>query len=491
MRRQTPKPTKAVAFPGALTRKDVAPGEERWHVQTGNPERGDAYTDFGGRTLRIPSGDDELSKLVRTHELCHVKFSPHMPAWKSQIVFPNLNPETMQVVEEMRTNHLVSLLGGDLDILADGSEKVCGERVPDTTAGWNQAVDFTVATHGGKACRDFIAGLKKSNPDMADMAQKLNRALQAAVRKVDRGSRSRYSSGNVDELNAWGNTAPYSMSFIDPETKEIEAVNLPVGYVTHVPDLCNLVERYKVADPSTEGRMAQSPDGKPAPAPRSDGGGMAQRWTDVVMGPTVLDTGASGIKLGKKRRPSVSGTRVRYTSRLMTDPQKRVFATVKHTNGGVLLMDMSGSMSLSTSDLDTLLNTARGVTVLGYSGNQPGEPSLWLLAKDGKRVSELPDVPGGNEVDGTALIYAQSIRKNGEPLIWVTDFGVGGRNNEGPWAQAWCAKFVLANRVYQVRDIGEAISALRSSAGSLNKAHIDSRSRQRGGVRAVLETVSS
>ena len=153
-------------------------------------------------------------------------------------------------------------------------------------------------------------------------------------------------------------------------------------------------------------------------------------WEQLVVSKPELSINHTG-KLGRRTIASDSGREIRYLNRMVSDPDKRVFSRKTKALGGVVVIDASGSMHLSESDLDRLLKASAGATVLMYSGglNKPNKPNVWVIARKGRMVRRLPEVPGDNAVDGPALVYAASLRERGsQPLIWVSDGYVTGVN---------------------------------------------------------------
>jgi hypothetical protein len=153
-------------------------------------------------------------------------------------------------------------------------------------------------------------------------------------------------------------------------------------------------------------------------------------WERLVVSKPELSINHTG-KLGRRTIACDSGREIRYLNRMVSDPDKRVFSRKTRALGGVVVIDASGSMHLSEDDLDRLLKASAGATVLMYSGgyNNINKPNVWVIARKGRMVRNLPHVPGDNAVDGPALVYASSLRDRGsQPLIWVSDGFVTGVN---------------------------------------------------------------
>jgi len=200
-----------------------------------------------------------------------------------------------------------------------------------------------------------------------------------------------------------------------------------------------------------------------APPPLEDG---RELWVAARPASTRLDVAHRG-KIGARRRPSSTGSKIGKMSRLLTDPDRRVFTTKQRAVDALLVLDLSGSMSWSTDELDEVIEAARGAVVVGYSATDRGDdprPNVWLLAKDGRRVRELPDVPGGNGCDGTALEYAvkRYRRRAGMPVLWVSDGQVTGRTRSTVALAHDMVARLRRHRVTQVQNATDAIETLRA-----------------------------
>lgn len=143
---------------------------------------------------------------------------------------------------------------------------------------------------------------------------------------------------------------------------------------------------------------------------------------------TVSHTG----KLGRKVVRGQEGKYPHYIDRLVTDPERRIFRRKTRSLGAVVVLDCSGSMGWNESDIDKLIQSCSGATVLAYSsGGNDDEPNAWVVARRNQRVRKLPDFPGGNGVDGPALRYAVSKLRTSSvnPVIWVSDQRVTGEGD--------------------------------------------------------------
>ena len=163
-----------------------------------------------------------------------------------------------------------------------------------------------------------------------------------------------------------------------------------------------------------------------------------------------LDTGVNSVRLtlGKKEmRPSLTGSKInlRKLVQSMIQPGVRVFEKPGSQGGaGSILIDASGSMSLTDEILQGFLERAPLSTIAFYNGNARRSGNLYVYACDGRRAAKLnlADLEKGiiNGIDlgaiarygGNNLIDAQAMAwliKQPEPRFYITDLGF-----TGPWA---------------------------------------------------------
>lgn len=175
-----------------------------------------------------------------------------------------------------------------------------------------------------------------------------------------------------------------------------------------------------VKEQKGRGKPVQTRDGYGVKPERVRGQG---RWGQLtIVHKTLVDKLAA--REGRKVRPADVGAVPRYMHRLLTD--QRVFGRRRKKKAfeGTVLIDCSGSMQLSSEQVDQILRRWPAVTVATYAGSgDRGE--LWIIAKKGKRARQGDIKPpgGGNVVDGPCLDWLAKQRK---PRVWISDGGVTG-----------------------------------------------------------------
>lgn len=448
-------PTVAVgrqtAMPEWITRKDDEGGA--WTVQEGQPVRGDAWTNITMRQMRVPMGNDETSRLVRAHELTHTKVSPRLIALDGRY---GASQRSIEVCEEARVNWLVKQAGFDVNHLVDGSEQRTGEIAGENNA-WNEAVQMLMACAGTKGADLIVKGVKKTNPEMSVALNEAHKAIKKELRRMAKSGSRRVAS-----------TAPDTM-FGDEQMH-------PHGF-RYTVALARFLDRLLVHDNEDGEPLPGEDDGANVPdaeevKDRANTHGqfpVSAKLVEKVLPKPRKVTGT----IGRKRIASQTGVNPRHMTRLLTDPDRRVFDRKIRGNGGIVLIDQSNSMRLTEKDLWAIIESAPGCMIIGYS-HKPGTvdvPNVWILADRGKVVDEIPTDTAGNGVDVPALRFALRRRKGNEPVVWICDGVVTDKDDHvSPALAEECAKLVLRFGVHQVPNVSEGVTALKR-AGRGQKLH--------------------
>jgi hypothetical protein len=443
-----PQPQKAM--PEWLTRRDMP--TEAWTVQQGNAQRGDAWTNITACEMRVPFGDDEVSRLVRAHEMTHAKVSPKMVDPRVAAHY-GVTDDMLRACEEFRVNMLVGKAGFDVNELRDGSEGRTGE-IAGTNNDWNNALTMMIACAGTKSATDFLRGVKKANPDMEASLRKIHNALKARWRKQTRHSHKVAADTREHRLSVG----------------EEESTTIPVGYRKFTVEYAKWLSQFLVnTDELADDGDIEFPDAEEVGKQvRSAGSGTFARLVELsVPKPRSVDG-----RMGRKRVATNIGRNPRRIERMLTDPEQRIFDRRTRGKGGVVLIDQSGSMSLTENDVWKIVEAAPGCVIIGYShrAGTTDEPNIWVMADRGRVCADVPMGRGGNGVDGPAIRFAQKRRRAGEPFVWVCDGLVTDGTHDRPSdaLSEECANLVVKYGIHMTKDVEQGVSALRrASAGRL------------------------
>ena len=459
-------------LPEMLGRKDKDAGA--WQVDTCAPVRGKPNTNVVTKHMVVPVGDEQIDRVIRAHEMAHARFSPadDFPKWIQRGI---ASQDALIVVEEVRVNFLIKKAGFDTDLLADGSEKSSGVRIAEQ-ADWTQAVYIAVGYSICGGGKDFITGVRRVNPAWAKTLREIIKAVEKEFTKAFKTGT--LGSTEVDKRNG---LAPFGFSHTERIAEWVDRLANPPQEdedETEKGDIKN--DETKDGEPKKETKAGDKGVGatdKPAkadpkkikPSEVSKGGdGVVPTWGKLIVGSLPLTRKGHG-GLGRKRCASNMGRNPRRIGNALADPEKRVFDKYKKGNGGIVLIDGSGSMSFSHKDILDITEASAGCTVAVYSADRTNvNPNLLVLARDGKMVDKLPERNGGNGVDGEAIRWAIKQRKRSStPIVWVTDGRVHGLGTNGSWGGYHdilamdCIKEVVKHKVFMAHNGGECLTVLK------------------------------
>lgn len=340
----------------------------------------------------------------------------------------------LECAEEFRVNLLLTLLGFDVSLLCDGTERQGGHRLAQGEQ-WSEIVCFFVAVLGTGAETPFVRGVRAAQP-----------SWPAALRVVKKRVHSLVDSLVASQI---GDT-------------ELNDEGVPRGFAEVSVAIARLLSR------SMGSAVPDSPESLRAFRRSLEPG--SRRAPSTVFAPLVFDEkmtyhGRNGRSLHRRTRPGVSGTVMRYPGRLLTDPHHRAFARRTGTSGGVIVIDQSGSMDVSVLQIDEMLRRAPNALIVGYS-HRPGDsgrtPNVWILAQGGRVANQSRAGNIGNGVDGPVLRWALGHTRPGEPVVWVTDGQVTDSNDHPCHSlSVECASLVQRHRIRLASGLDEVESALR------------------------------
>lgn len=246
-------------------------------------------------------------------------------------------------------------------------------------------------------------------------------------------------------------------------TNEVHYAEMTIGASTRI-RLAKFIERYvKKSDVKKETAMLREKFGKRPELIEAMSG-----FYDLVVSKPDRTLSHSG-RMGRSKKGEQFGRNLTRPHNYYGDNERRVFTRYKSGKGAVIVLDLSGSMSLTSEQVDQMIESAHGSTIIGYSQGGETEPNCWVIAHNNSRMKGIPRVRGGNGVDVPALLFADTYRKPKQPLVWVSDGHATGKNDDmtEEIMQA-TAKTVLALDVHQVIDIESALVILAKMQRGLN-----------------------
>lgn len=477
----TKKVLKTTVEPHALTRRDRP--TLRWSVEEVPAKRGVARTDISGRRIFAPAGLTEIERIVRAHELMHARITPaeSIEDWIKRGV---ASWDALQSVEEVRVNYALHKAGFDLNELTDGNEDADGELAV-IQEDWRSAVLFAVGSAGTAGGKRFLVGVRRQSKKWANALQKIQKHIWNMAEGAETGriGRQRVQVMPIfsTELHRGLKLAPAGFAWTEKWAEYVDRISAMTPPTTQ-DDTKSGKKKSKDGDEGSEDTKSETKsDSQEITNRASEEEDFEKRmrnikpihyssqsadWSKLVFGKTILSAVSKG-SLGKKSTAQAYGRNPRRIGRLYTDPQRRVFDHERRSKGGIVLIDGSGSMSLTREDVIKILRVAPGATVAIYSDMDEGrgKPNIHILAKNGKCVEEknMPEFGKGNGVDFPALEWAVDQRKGKEPIVWVTDGGVcAGSDGFSHVLAMQCIKTAKRENVLCVDHVDDAVKALKS-----------------------------
>ena len=463
----------------ASYREDMAPID--WQVV---PTAGDfgSGVDFVAGVMAVPLGGDSHSRYTLLRNEITLRVAPPDPTiFKSlaqQYKVQGITESILRSAESARISAITEQFAArkGLQREPDGSEKVTGKRLAqaNTTQAWDEAVAYTLRNYGTKSFDSFASGIRSVSPEWSKRLRQLNKKLggvlnSPALRLGDTtpctfGNGVQGPTGFQNTLYAASVVRDYlSDSYMAPEDIKLKARDeedkIAQDYGKRKPTPVNTEGSLSNEEIQMEGEL-------PDHFEFDDDSGFGKL---IIDDSKPLSVEVPGY-MHRKRKAMTSGRRVVYPSRMLTDPQRRVFSGKVKVKGGVVVIDISGSMNLTQQDIEDIVEAAPAAVILAYSDcsgiNGDEAPNAWLLANRGWRVRDIGHIGGmNNGVDGTALTWAIRHRKRNEPLVWVTDgqvtsmSGSGSSNSE---LAKQCAKLVKKHRIIMIPSVDEAVAQFKS-----------------------------
>lgn len=393
-------------------------------MQASSPFEGS--TDIGNTRMVVPMEDDPISDYIRVHEFMHAQMSPaDLPAFMREHDLPSV--DNVQAAEDLRITVMLQCLNNAR------SRALLTTKVISTSPTMLQG---------------FVQASRRLNDP--DQLMFWARLIVGTI-------------GTADEHPVWALTQrlPYVAMREALERLDNVLQSLVSDTRGHKPTLDFTVEVTRILDnvlqdEPMEGPQAYSPAGKQRYCTDGD-----NQWAEMSLERPPLSTTPRSLLRASTRRMTDEGVRLRSLHRLCTD--RRVFSTRKPRAGGTVLIDVSGSMSLTHADLVQLVERAPASTVAIYEGNPYTNLGyVRIVAKDGKMVH--PDAiksedhtrsGGGNMVDGPAL---QWLGTQVLPRIWLCDGMVTGcGDSESPNLTAEAKALQKRYAIERVNDVDAAL----------------------------------
>ena len=455
---------------------EIVTSETGWTV-TGTPDNHPgARTDNLNKHMQVPLDRDckdcgiNHSRMIRRHELGHVKWSPKTMGRLK----PGVRPEAVEVLEEIRVNYLLRKAG-----IAIEEPTQCVDKIEITThekvykSSIAELILWTLASmwdrkdhsseYGGYVWGHEYDAIRKIIDDA------LNDPQLTEMRKAE----LRFTLNTVQQFynsivkHAYGQTPSYRKvqnyakklsevldMFLDkPKPEEVYKQETlqsseETGEETEQ-------EGNEIENPQTVKDLEQRMRSHLMNEMNYQTTGGVGHWGEMEIHEPALTVNLQGrLKQGRKYRPADFGYNPKFINRWCSD--KKIFKQKQHVLGGTILIDASGSMSFTGQDILDIMELLPAVTIAMYNGfTNTGD--LRIIARNGMRVTEeqLDEWSGGgNVVDGPALHWLATMP---ERRIWVSDmyiFGAYG-DTSGFNLMKDVHDTCIQNKIINLKDIDE------------------------------------
>jgi hypothetical protein len=426
---------------------------ERWSIDTSSQ----AQVNLESRQMFVPLSDSAADHYVRLHEMAHVKWtpnkSPHKEAHKIGV-----SHGLLQSCEDYRMHYLLA-----------EQAKMGRELVGHLTE--NELEAFLVR----------LVDQPNVLPAMMEMALSTARTgdidrLKKVIRKLS--DIDVYGAKVEPPISPLNDEQKKALRYSAEETQKImedvRSVITPTRGPRNYPKWKDMLRVAKFV----HDRIAMVP-----PRPPDDGLVDEEKTKELVNDvrkirellhkkPRDVEFGTADVRsvalthtikqaqMGRRERAHDVGSVPRFMHRHSIDG--RIFGRRRKAPGGTVLVDASGSMSLSMEDIEKIITAAPCATVAMYSGRKD-TGSITVIARGGHRADikaierVRAQVGSGNIIDGPALEW---LGKQAEPRLWVCDGYVTGCNDKNTACLSTSA-FAAARRIKAKRfvDLPSAVAA--------------------------------
>jgi hypothetical protein len=426
---------------------ESGPRRRPWTIEDSNDHEGlpsNGITDKKSRRIFVPL--EPAAEGVSIHELAHVHWSPEkLPRVRHPLIL-------LQAVEDARINLALERIGLkvtlDREQLAYVAHLAAKDAKDGDVAG---TLIRAIAGLGTEAARTLHEEVLALPP----------RASAFAVRWVEqvesRLLRARERAGEaVAPFRVARSLAKELARDLDRNGLLRKNFEVPgVGCCQFIMDSDDLESRFKSSPLSRYERFVK----------RARARGRGDHSVELSVGrmsiacPPLTIRQRRVLRAGRGgRRCATEGTRISRIDRFAVD--RAIFSRPISGEGATVLIDTSGSMSLSVEQVEEIVRTAGGAAVVAiYSGREDiGE--LRIVARGDMRAEndQFKSFAMGNIVDLPALEW---LAKQPEPRLWVSDGCVTGTGDEACQKVIdACKEITKRARIERVEDADDAVKAI-------------------------------
>lgn len=397
-----------------------------WKIETNHAKQGSV--DPKAHVMNVPLGVDPVDRIIKNHEMLHVKFSPKRPS-----PGPGVDPNAYQAAEDCRINYRGSMLGvdtGSVSVFDDRDIETLKKNIGGHPNAELMAACALLATEGSV---DRERLMTEVLPDVFDDEELRHIDYQAAVashlaRNGRNPSHTRTKQAAKYLTEVFKPPPPEEKK--DNTSGKAEGENAPgevrkalAKTVTNANfDSLEKAEA-KMGGPDKDETGLEFANGS-TPSGMS---AVGENWWGKmkIVEPPRTERFPSKMR-SRLWKPSDQGVVLRYPQRYCGGDGTIFAAKGQKLGGCTVLIDASGSMQFTKEDVLQIMQLMPAALIATYCG-LAREGTLTIVAKKGRRVHEtrFKGQGGGNCVDGPALDW---LAKQPGPRYWVSDGEIVGYN---------------------------------------------------------------
>lgn len=448
----------------------VTKSRNRWDI---TPPTHDPHTTTAHPKARRASGDiertDSIAHATRLLGLVAARYNTRRPDRLAKIVKDHTARTDAQYLlsaaQEVRNRYLAQRARPDLpQPRYHLPEQLATHHA--NTARPNLALDLATLLHHPNDLATYLAALRRLGAtELADTAEatatEITQRLDDLARQLTDSPRSLNTYTERYEQDAEGNYNPILLRANVAETAALNIATMLAAADDRMGtargnDNKNRHKRQREADAKRRQQKRQAETGTTIP-----GDANLHGWYAVIPHKPPRDIAHTG-RLGRRRIATNAGKNPTRIHNYYADPARRIFTRKTRGTNALVIVDASGSMSLSTDDLDQIMTASAGATVIAYSSSGDSDPNTHLLAHDSRRVRDLPRFAGGNGIDAPAVLWAiKNYRKKNAPVLWVTDGGATGiGDHSNAQLRAQCVRLAQQHGITIAGNVKTALADL-------------------------------
>ena len=420
------------------------------------------------RTTGDTEHTDPQAHATRILGLVAARYNTRRPREIAKQLLGHDNTQTLDAAQELRNRHLAQLARPDLPqpryYLPEQLAAIHAQ-----TNSRNRALDIAALIHHPGDLATYLDTLARHKHDelreaASSYAQELTNQLEQLTNQLQNKPNSRF-------------TVHYRKMRLSPAEyaawRIAEAITAADTNLTNAHQRDTNTKQTRAAQRSAEHRQRQrqrkTGHNLPLEAEQLSG------WYAVIPNKPPREIAHTG-RLGRRRIATNAGKNPSRLHNYYGDPMRRIFTRKTRGTNALVIVDVSGSMSLSTDDLDQIMKASTGATVIAYSSSGGNEPNTHLLAHNARRVRTLPRFAGGNGIDAPAALWAiKNYRKQNAPVLWITDGRATGIGDHSSYdLRRQCKRLAQKYGVLIAPDVPEALHKLNQLRhGQTPKADLD------------------